>query len=217
MADLIKPGDSLSFTRETFTTDYYDKEGDLPFDVRILKLPVYGVLTYNGIVITNNFVFSIDDVDKLSYIRISNLEYTDTIDFKTSDNNNNKLYSNMATMTINVNEYINLPPDAIGDNEITINHGETRVFTASDFTTNTTPAYHDPEGDNPLKLKVLSLPDNGELQYDGDPVTLNQEILFTDIASGLFTFVPDDEILEEDTVTFDFDIADAGSGEYSGL
>lgn len=217
MCQLEKPGDSITLTRDIFITDYSDIQDDKPFDVIILNTPLYGVLSYDNNIIGSNFVFNIDDVSKLKYIRVSNLEYTENITFKTSDNNINKLYSNMATFTINVNEYINLPPDQIGDNEITIDYGETRVFTVSDFTTNTTPAYQDPEGDAPLKLKVLSLPDNGLLKLDSVNVTINQEILFTDISSGLFTFVPDNTITTSDTVDFDFDIADAGSGEYSGL
>ena len=121
----------------------------------------------------------------------------------------------MATLTINVNAYENEPP-VIGDNEITISFGSTKTFTVNDFTTNTTPPYSDPEGDGPFKLKILSLPGTGELRFNNIPVTINQEILFSNIATGLFTYLPDISDLGgyvDDT--FDFAISDLGSQEFS--
>lgn len=216
MNQLAKPGDKFYFNELIFTTDYYDKEQDEPFDVWILSECIYGVLLYDNKIIHSNFIFSIDNVDKLVYVRVSNEEYTEEIEFKTSDSNQNKLYSNMATFTINVNEYINLPPDEIGDNEVTTNNRETIVFTQADFTTNTTPPYDDPEGDGPYKLKVKTLPSQGLLKLNGVNVIVNQEILFTAINSGLLTYVPTDTD-SAFIVDFDFDISDVGSEQYSGL
>ena len=216
MNQLFKPGDKLYFIEDTFTNEYFDKEGDFPLDVQLLSEPIYGILLFKNKVIHSNFVFKLSEVNDLVYVRISSDEYTEEINFKTSDNNPNKLYSNMATITITVNEYINLPPNQIGDNELTTDYGVTIVFTVADFTTNTTPPYEDPEGDGPYKLKVQSLPDFGLLKLNGVNVTSGQQILFTDIASGLLTYEPDeDEIGYE--VDFDFDVSDLGSEQYSGL
>lgn len=216
MNELFKPGDRFQFNKLIFTTDYYDTESDLPFDVWILSEPIYGLLLFDNQIVHLNFVFNINDVNKLEYIRISKEAYSEDINFKISDNNPNKLYSNMATFTINVNEYINLPPDEIGDNELTIDNRQTLVFTQADFTTNTTPPYEDPEGDGPYKLKVKTLPSQGLLKLSGTNVTVNQEILFTAINSGLLTYVPAD-IDAPFEVDFDFDISDLGSEQYSGL
>jgi len=214
---LEKPGDFINFTKLQFTTEYYDKESDLPFDVMILSLPEYGVLKYNKNIINNiNFVFSINNVNLLTYTRISKLEYTENIDFKTSDDNPNKLYSNMATMTINVDEYINLPPNQIGDNERDTPNGQTVIFTRADFTTNTTPPYQDPENNPAYKLKILSLPLEGLLKINSVNVTLNQELLFTDIDTGLFTYEPSSNT-DDYVVDFDFDVSDTGSQQFSGL
>lgn len=213
MNELFKPGDIFTFTRLIFTTEYYDAEGDEPFDVNILNIPIYGVLIFNNIIQSQPFVFNIEDVEKLKYIRVSKEEYSEDITFKTSDNNPNKLYSNMATFTINVNEYINLPPDSIGDNSLTTTNRTTIVFTQADFTTNTTPPYDDPEGDAPYKLKVLSLPTQGQLQLNGIPVTLNQEILFTQINSGLLTYQPTNTDAAYN-INFNFTISDAGSEQF---
>ena len=213
---LSKPGDIYEFNENIFKTGFYDKEGDSPLNVRIVTLPIYGILTYNNVPVAPGFIFNISNADNIKYERISNIAYADIISFQTSDNNINQLYSNMATFTINVNQYINLPPDEIGDNELTTGNRTTVVFSQADFTTNTTPPYDDPEGDGPYKLKVKTLPSQGLLKLNGVNVTVNQEILFTQINSGLLTFVPS-ETNAAFTVDFDFDISDLGSHQYSGL
>ncbi len=213
---LEKPGDVYIFNENIFKESFYDAQGDSPLNVRISTLPIYGILTYNGQPIPNNFIFNISNSSNLEYQRISNIAFADIINFQTSDNNINQLYSNMATFTINVNQYINLPPDSIGDNEITTSNRQTLVFTQADFTSNTTPPYDDPEGDGPYKLKVKTLPSQGLLKLSGVNVIVNQEILFTQINSGLLTFVPTDTNAAF-SVDFDFDISDLGSQQFSGL
>lgn len=212
---LDKPGDILYFDELVFTTDYYDKEGDNALEVLILSLPQYGLLKFNKKAINQvPFSFNISEVNKLSYIRISSQEYEENINFKTSDNNPNKLYSEMATMTINVNAKENEPP-TIGDNTIVIEYGETKVFNSDDFTTNTTPPYSDPEGNPPYKLKILSLPSNGKFQLNGIDITINQEILFTDIEDGLLQAFGSNADIDGETINFNFTISDTGSQQYA--
>jgi hypothetical protein len=121
----------------------------------------------------------------------------------------------VGTVTFNVASDINDPPDAVGDNTLITNYGVSIVFTAADFTTNTTPAYSDPEADPAYLLRVDSLPSEGTLKLNGVDVTLNQEITFVDIAAGLFTFVPNAANINSYNVDFDFSIQDSGSGQYS--
>lgn len=213
---LNKPGDFITFKILDFTTEYYDKENDKPFDVIILSNTQYGVLSFDNKIVKSNFVFNINDVDKLKYTRSSFEDYTENINFKTSDNNPNKLYSNMATFTINVNAYVNLPPNQLGDNELTTNHAQTVIFTRPDFTTNTTPPYQDPENNPAFKLKIKSLPTEGLLKYNNINITLNQEILFSDIDLGLLTYTPSSNNNAYE-IDFNFDIADTGSQQFSGL
>lgn len=211
---LIKPGDVYQFTEEIFTQDYIDKQGDKPKEVIITSNPQFGALIFDNKIIRANYKFNLVDVNKLSYIRISPEEYSEVINFQTSDDNINKLYSNMATFTINVNAYENLPPSQIGDGELTVDNGEEIVFTKEDFTNNTTPPYVDPEGDEPYKLKILSLPSDGsKLQLNGTDVVLNQEILFTDIENGLFTLLQTSNLTSH-VLDFDFTISDVGSQEF---
>lgn len=214
MNKLIKPGDFITFTKEIFITDYFDLQNDQPYEVKIINNTTYGVLTFDNKLVRAGFIFKLSEVSKLKYIRLSNLEYTENINFQVSDNNPNKLFSPMATFTINVNAYENLPPDQIGDNEVTVENGEIIVFTAEDFTTNTTPPYDDPEGDAPYKLKILTLPSDGsKLLLDGDDVVLNQEILFEDIENGLFTLQQVSNLSAHST-SFTFTISDVGSEEF---
>lgn len=121
----------------------------------------------------------------------------------------------MATFTVNTNAYVNQPPNVVGNGAATTSYGVTYTFTRADFTTNTTPAYSDPEGDPAGNLRVLTLPATGELQYNSIAVTINQVISFTDIDSGLFTYVPDNGTTTGYVDTFTFEIADTVSGSYT--
>lgn len=121
----------------------------------------------------------------------------------------------MALFNINISAYDNQPP-VVGDGSRDANYGQAITLTRADFTTNTTPAYSDPEGDAPLTLRVDSLPTGGLLKLDGVNVVVNQEIDFiTEIDAELFTYTPDLNSTEAHSVDFNFSIADAGSGLFS--
>lgn len=122
----------------------------------------------------------------------------------------------MALFTVTTNEYVNQPPSQVGNGSASTNYGNTYIFTVDDFTTLTTPVYSDPEGDTAANLRVLSLPSVGELQYNSNPVTLNQIISFVDISNGLFTYVPDNGTTTVYNDTFNFEISDSGSGQFVG-
>lgn len=212
---LTKPNTSKVFKFEEIINNFNDVDNDNVGDIVIRTLPSYGVLFFNNEKISINFSFDIKDLEKFKYTRIFKGAYTDTFTYQVTDNSNNKKLSNMATMTMNVNAYDNQPP-TIGDNELTIAFGQTKVYTVQDFTSNTTPAYSDPEGDGPFKLKVTLLPTTGELQLNSVAVSLNDEIFFTDIAKGFFTYVPDisdaNGYSDDD---WDYEISDLGSQQYS--
>jgi hypothetical protein len=212
---LVKPGDQKVFLLNELINDFQDIDGDLVDKIIIRGLPSFGVLTFENLPIAPNFSFSVNALEKFKYVRISKSAYSDSFTYQVTDNNTNNKLSNMATMTINVNAYDNQPP-SIGDNEITIAFGQTKVYTVADFTTNTTPPYSDPEGDGPFKLKVTTLPATGELQLNSVPINVNDEIFFTDIAKGFFTYVPDQSDPNGyDDDTFEYEISDLGSQQFS--
>lgn len=122
----------------------------------------------------------------------------------------------MATFTVTVDSYTNLPPTSIGDGAETTNYGTALIYTRAMFTTNTVPPYADPEGDAALNLKILDLPAEGELQFDTVPVIINQIISFADIDLGKLTYVPNSGNQNAYNASFNFEIADAGSGIFVG-
>jgi len=117
----------------------------------------------------------------------------------------------MGTFTINSSEYINQPPDEVGTFEIELNSGDSYPFRASNFTTDTTPQAHDPEGDDFDAIKIFSIGDDITLQVNGSDVQENDIVLLSDIDAGDLVVT-----LEADTSTgFSFYLRDVGSGEFS--
>lgn len=125
----------------------------------------------------------------------------------------------MAKFTITIGEYGNQPPIQIGITSINIDNKSEYIFNKDDFTIDSFPPYEDPENDDILKIKILSLPAqlNSYLSYNGIPVNINDEILITDIIAGKLIFISD---INEDnayTDTFTYDVADVGSSLFGGL
>lgn len=210
-------GESFNFYKEVFTKNFTDADGDLPCEVVILSLPdaSKGKLNYEEKEVEIGDCFPVQKANLLSFLRLTNDAILTSFNFKISDNNQNKLYSNMAVVTINIAAYVNLKPDEVGDLAISMAHAATKIFTITDFTTSLVPAYHDPEGDAPSKLKVLSLPTSGLLKLNGVNVTVNQEILFSQIIAGNFIYVADGTVMTAITTSFNFSVADSGSGLFT--
>lgn len=212
------------FTAANFTTGttppYADPEGDAAEKVKIITIPTQGVLALNAVPVIANDEISMTSIATgfLTYqADPADLDgYTNSqLTFDISDYGS-ALYSGLTgTVTFIVAADVNDPPSAVGDNTLNTDHAVTVVFTTADFTTNTTPAYADPEGDPAFKLRVDSLPIEGTLKLNGVNVTLNQEITFVDINSGLFTYVPNSLNSNSYNVDFNFSIQDSGSGQYT--
>ena len=117
----------------------------------------------------------------------------------------------MGLFTINNGAYVNQPPSQVGDYSMSVANRATTVLTLAMFTTNTTPAYSDPEGDAASAVRIDTLPGDGVLKLSGVNVTVGQIILAADINAGNLTYVsPNQDAL--DTDTFDFSVSDTGSG-----
>jgi hypothetical protein len=108
----------------------------------------------------------------------------------------------------------NQPPDVLGNTTLGTLNRTPLLYTEAQFTSGTTPAYNDPEGDPALQIKVLTLPVDGQLLLNAVPVSLNQVIIMTDIGSSLFSYVPpNQDALDVDT--WNFTVEDTGSGQFS--
>ena len=214
---------TYTFTQADFTTDtvpqYSDPDGDPVKHIQVLTLPSFGAgsLEYNSVTVTVDQEIPMSGIilGLLKFIPDSTLSaYNDGFNFDASDTGS-ELYSGLTgTISFNVKSYVNLPP-ITGDNTVSVAHFSTKVFATADFTTGTTPAYSDPEGDAALNLRVNTLPIDGTLRLSGTRVVVNQVIPFTSINSGLFTYTAARDITTLRTVSFDFDIEDAGSGQFS--
>jgi hypothetical protein len=187
--------------------------------IKIISLPSNGILELNqnqagaleegdtiavGNISSGNFVYDPD----------SSIESANTVSFQfdVADNISNTL-SGLSTgiMTLNTLAKPNLKPSQVGNGFVSIASGFSYSFTEFDFITD----YVDPEGDPPYKLKVTSLPSQGNLVHNGLNVVQNQEILFSEIVEGYFVYVSPSNLLQITSFTFNFEISDEGSKQYT--
>jgi hypothetical protein len=140
--------------------------------------------------------------------------------FRVSDNSVEEILSNIASFClvpqgdINIKPtYVNNPP-TVGDNSVTMKRGEIWVFKREDFIDNTDPRFSDPEGDQPYKFRVDTLPTTGTLKLRGVAMTVGQVIDFVDdIDAQAFTFTPDTSQTVPG-VSFKFSVSDTGSKQF---
>ncbi len=218
------------FTIADFTTnttpDYADPEGDPMSYVLIRGIPEYGSLQLSGVTILSGGIVSSSNIStgNLKYVPgDTDNAYYEEFSFDIADTGSNTV-SGLATtslgiMTINVLEKENLPPNSVGDGSVLVEYNQSYTFTKEDFTSLTTPAYSDPEGDEPYKLKILSLPSSESfgsgLKYNGVDAFVNQEILFSDIEAGYLIYESGLAPITGRDTSFDFSISDVGSKKFT--
>ncbi len=207
--DEIRDNPVYTFQYGDFTKDFTPGTPQL---VRIITLPPTGTIRYNGTAISAGFIFDLVNIANLKYTRENNA-YQAPFLFQTSNNKTtNKLFSNMATFTLNVDGQVNQSA-TIGDGSITTAYNTAVTFTRAMFTSATTPPYSDPEGDAAATLRIDSLPATGEIRNNGVAVSVNDQIDFTSVIdAGLLTYHPDAAQTGAHAPDFAFSIADAGSG-----
>lgn len=216
---------AITFTVANFTSEttpaYVDPEGDAANYIKILSLPDQGSLTLDGGAVSINDIITVGQISAGNFVYTPDDLNTDAVttsfQFDVADSGSLSLSGlNDGIITIQTAAQPNLPPDNVGDNAINALYGTSIIFTKANFTTETTPPYSDPEGDEPFMLKVTSLPADGTLQLDGVPVGVNQEIPFTEIDAGYLVFVPNVLTITSNILTFDFEISDEGSQLFTG-
>jgi hypothetical protein len=220
----VAHGATYVFTQANFTTQtsppYSDPDGDPVGGLQVKSLPATGELQYNGVPVTDEQEISWIGINQglFTYVAdtLTDPAHTDPWSFDLKDTGSDT-YSGLATgiITMDVQSYQNQPPTT-GNNTLSgLAHASETTITTANLTTGTTPAYNDPEGDSPLLLRVNTLPANGNLLLNGAPVVAGQIISFTDITAGLFTYKAALNVYNARNVTFDFDIQDTGSGQWS--
>ena len=214
------------FTKTDFSTntipEYKDAENDPPLKIKILDISLEnkGKLFLNGEEVQVEDEITMLDIENNLFTYVSDIttdiQYTDLFIFDIADEGSTEYGDLNGTINITVNEIENLPPSSVGDGEVTLEHGETLIFTREMFTTQTVPPYSDPEGDAALLLKITQLPTNGNLIFNETLVFPNQIINFLGIDQGLLIFQPDTSIKINNIENFTFQIADEGSGVFVG-
>tara|TARA_R110000850_G_scaffold33319_1_gene90835 strand:+ start:1510 stop:2799 length:1290 start_codon:yes stop_codon:yes gene_type:complete len=210
------PGITHYFTYNNFTSNFTDVNNDLPDKIKIISLPTEGALTYNGSNVLVNNEFTSSQITSLLYTWTDYTDNSDSLTFQVNDNNNNNpLFSDMATMTLNITASVNLPPSQVGTLALSIDNSTTHIFTSANFTTETTPVYLDPEGDAAKNLKITTLSSEGILTLNNVSLNVNDIISFADITLGNLKYVSDSANQTAHTDTFNFSISDEGSDSFT--
>ena len=214
-------GASHTFTVANFTTETtpeYVADGALSH-VKVSTLPVQGALLLSSVAVTVDQEISATDISAGNLVYTSNTistaEYSDgNMTFLVSDVVSG-LYNSVAEQVIfKVGEdaTVNQEPTEVGDVNANVTLGSEVPLTRAMLTEN----YSDPEGDAADKLKILELASFGTVKLNGSPVIVNQEINFTDIDSGLLTYISTSIPGDEESEQFEFEISDAGSNTFVG-
>ena len=216
----IELGDGdYTFKYSDFTKDFADANGDSPDTVRINSLPDSGVLQYNSVDVQINDTFDVSAANKLVLVLDNNTTTITSFLFQISDDNINKLYSDMATMSVTINDVENQPPSYVGENQLTIAYNNTYTFVLDDFIGNEDPGgslmFIDPEGDNLEFIKVTSLPVLGVLKLNNISILTNATISNADIVAGNFIYEADLGETDAYIETFDFSSSDDGSHQFT--
>lgn len=198
---------------------YEDPENDPLSKIRILSIfpENTGTFMFSGSPITVGMEITASELANgdLRYSGDSKDEiYSDVFTFLVADTGS-ETYANMPGLfQISVVPEKNLPP-TVGDVEKNLGYGETLVFTTDMFINDTVPPYYDPEGDEPYQLRINTLPEEGELIFNNSPVSIGDIFNFSDIELGLFLYIPNTDIVDITTISFEFSVSDIGSGEFS--
>jgi hypothetical protein len=210
-----------NFTTET-TPEYVDPEGDALEAIKIISLPSQGLLKLNGVAINAGDEISSAQLSGSNFIYESDAADTDgystNATFTVSDAGSSTFTTSPEILSIAVaydTASQNQAPDSVGNGEEDITLGDIYVFTRASLTSSLNPPYHDPEGNPAYKILIDVVPSYGELRLNGVTVVSGQEILFTDIDLGLFSYVSE-SFPGSDLEGFEFRISDTVSKEYTG-
>lgn len=218
-------GNTHIFTIANFTTEtspaYSDPENDPLAYIKILSLPPFGTLSVTGIIFQ---AITVGTIIQAATISSGNLLYTPSVQpegytaafkFDAADTGSSSLSGLIGNVSMVLAAQVNGKPTTIGDNTISKNYSDSHVFTSAQFTTDTTPPYSDPEGDDPLSVKILTLPASGTIQFNGSDVIVNQVILISEIDLGYLVYQPDLLVKTVQSLTFNFSVSDVGSGSFT--
>lgn len=122
----------------------------------------------------------------------------------------------MGIITLNVSVRANRAPSSTGWLSLPLSYNQLYVFTLPNFTTETTPAYADPDGDAFYALKVNSLPSQGTLTKNNIACVVGEVVTAAELSGGLFRYQADASDIDGYSDGFmSFTVADVGSLSYT--
>jgi len=216
-------GGTYTFTIADFTTgttpEFVDPDGDDLYSVKIVTLPSNGTLMNNttAVVAGEEILASVISSSLLTYVAVNNNSgYVDSsCTFLVSDDGSLGFNNTANELVFNVAGNDNSAPDAVGIITISLSNPESHPFTSENFTTETSPAYSDPEGDDAYAIKFTSIPLYGTFYLNGIQVSLNQSITIEDISNGLLVYNTDESQESATSENITFSISDEGSFEFT--
>lgn len=186
--------DTFTFSENQIYNGYSDLEGTIPGDFTIASLPFIGTLTYAGVPVVIDTLYSVPGL--LVYTRGSDESNSDSFTWTVFDKDTQlPLESNVATMSGIIEEKTSTNEDPyVGDRAKYAGNRVTTVFTLADFTTDTINPFNDPEGDSLAAIKILEVSEanTGVYYFFGDVLVADQEITSVEISSGALYHVGPD-------------------------
>jgi hypothetical protein len=194
-----------TFKVSDFTNNYSDNQRDSWNKVIIYPSGLTGTLRYNNVVVTTTLEISISNVINLTYTRLNNSTFSDTLMFRISDNNINSLYSIITSNIITGDSITTNQPATLGDNTIYVANRIETIFTLDMFTSQLSPPYNDPEGDliDAIRIDTIAGSNLGVFYLNNVPVVPGLIITREQIAANLFTHIgPNIDTVASDYFTF---------------
>jgi len=158
----------LPFAAAEFRKAFRSVNGGQLVKIKILSLPVQGILKLNGVDVIVNQKIAVEDLNQLTYLPGTNWNGWDA--FRWSGSNGTSFAPKEANLKIRIHAK-NAAPRAytlsvIGEKDKPL------TFAAASFMAR----FKDPNGDTLVKVMIADLPSHGTLKLDGTELVAGQEI-----------------------------------------
>ena len=183
-----------------------DNDGSETLSLSISGVPEGSTLTDGA----NSLVTDGSDIDlagfqldtlSLNPVENSNTDFDLTITATSTESENNDQASVSKVLHVDLIEVNDAPESA--DSSVTIDEDTPHIFAVADF------AFTDVDTGSSLQsVKIVSLPDSGNLLFNGAAVTVEQEISRTDLITGRLKFEPAADENGNDDTSFQFMVGD---------
>ncbi len=176
LADIDKTGPAntdITFTTSDFgdAPHFSDPEGESLDRVMITSLPLSGTLIYAGNDVSVGDEIAAADLDRLVYDPPA--DWWGFVSFGWNGYDGALYAEQDALVNITITAPVNEPPTLADIDETGLANTDI-TFTTSDF--GDAPHFSDPEGESLDRVMITSLPLNGTLIYNGNPVSVGDEI-----------------------------------------